>query len=188
MQCLFLLGTVLQQTECIVCRVRKTAASSSGYEDLVKSSTYPGSSSLISFSEGCFNEYIQAQLTGVTVEEIKAKEFYYHRSCQRDITREHGNIDKEEVNSRKECFNKLVKHVRYTLIENRQFSTVPKLSALYAKFQVERNINVKGVLHKDIKRKLQQEFGDSLMFYHKIRRESKFVYHKSVPIEEDERS
>ena len=26
------------------------------------------------------------------------------------------------------------------------------------------------------------------MFYHKSRRESEFVYHKSVPIEEDERS
>ena len=58
--------------------------------------------------------------------------------------------------------------MRQTLIENRQFSTVSRLSALYAKFQVERNINVKGVLHKDIKQRLKQEFGDSLMIYHKI--------------------
>ena len=50
--------------------VKKTAASSSGYEDLVKCSTYPGSSSLISFSEGRLNEDMQAQLTGLTVEEI----------------------------------------------------------------------------------------------------------------------
>ena len=48
--------------------------------------------------------------------------------------------------------------MRQTLIENRQFSTVSRLSALYAKFQVERNINVKGVLHKDIKQRLKQEF------------------------------
>ena len=45
----------------------------------------------------------------------------------------------------------LVQHVQYILIENQQFSTVSKLSALYAKFQVEGNINVKEVLHKDIK-------------------------------------
>ena len=146
MQCLFLLSTVLQPKEYIVCLARKTAASSSGYEDLVKCSTNPGSSSQISFSEGCLNKYIQAQLTGLVVEETKAKEFYYHRSCQREITREHGNIDKAKVNSHKECFDILVQHVRHTLIENRQFSAVSKLSALYTKFQVERNINVKGVL------------------------------------------
>ena len=138
-QLLFLLGTVIQPKECI-------AASSSGYEDLVKCSTNPGSSSQISFSEGCLNKYIQAQLTGLVVEETKAKEFYYHRSCQREITREHGNIDKAKVNSHKECFDILVQHVRHTLIENRQFSAVSKLSAFYTKFQVERNINVKGVL------------------------------------------
>ena len=107
-QCLFLLGTVIQPKECIVCRARKTASSSSGYEDLVKCSTNPGLSSLISFSEGCLNKYIQAQLTGLAVEGTKAKEFYYHRSCQREITREHGNIDKAEVNSHKECFDVLV--------------------------------------------------------------------------------
>ena len=77
--------------------------------------------------------------------------------------------------------------MRHTLIENRQFSTVSKLSALSAKFRVERNINVEGVLHKDIKRRLKQEFGDGLIFYHKSRRESEFVYHKSLPIEKDER-
>ena len=76
MQCLFLLGTELQLTECIVCQARKTAASPSGYEDLVKCLTNPGSSSLISFSEGCLNEYIQVQLTDLTAEEIKAKEFF----------------------------------------------------------------------------------------------------------------
>ena len=70
----------------------------------------------------------------------------------------------------------------------RQFSTVSKLSALLAKFQVERNIDVKGVSNKDIKRRLKQEFGDSLMFYYKSKRESEFIYHKSVDIEEDERS
>ena len=101
----FILGTILQPNVCIVCQARKTAASSSGIDDLVKSSTNPGSSSLISFSKGYLKEYIQAQLTGLT-----AKEFYYHRSYQKDITREHSNIDKEEANSRKECFDKLAQH------------------------------------------------------------------------------
>ena len=90
----------------------------------------------------------------------------YHRSLQRDITREHGDTDKEELNSLKECFDKLVQHVLHNLIENQQFSTVSKLSAFYANFQVEGNIHVKGVLHKEIKRRLKQEFGNSPLFYH----------------------
>ena len=54
--------------------------------------------------------------------------------------------------------------------------------------KVERNIDVKGVVHKNTKRRLKQKFGDSVMFYHKSRWEIEFVYHKSVPIEQDERS
>lgn len=60
----------------------------------------------------------------------------YHRSLQRDITREHGDTDKEELNSLKECFDKLVQHVLHNLIENQQFSTVSKLSAFYAIFKL----------------------------------------------------
>ena len=106
----FILGTILQPNVCTVCQARTTVASSSRIDDLVKSSTNPGSSSLISFSKGYLKEYIQAQLTGLTSKEFKAKEFYYHRSYQKDITREHSNIDKEEANSRKECFDKLAQH------------------------------------------------------------------------------
>ena len=52
--------------------------------------------------------------------------------------------------------------------------------------QVERNTDVKGVLHKNIKRRLKQEFRDNLMFYHESRWENKFVCHKNISIEEDE--
>ena len=74
-----------------------------------------------------------------------------HRSLQQDIAREHGDTNKEELNSRKQSFDKLVQHVQHNLIENQQFSTVSNLSPLYANFQVEGNIDVKGVLHKEIK-------------------------------------
>ena len=77
--------------------------------------------------------------------------------------------------------------MQHTSTENQKFSTVSKLSVLDVKFQVKRDIIVKGVLHKDIKRRLNQEFGYSLMFYHKSRRESEFYTTKSVLIEKNER-
>ena len=58
----------------------------------------------------------------------------------------------------------------------------------YKQLQTEKNIPVKGVAHKDVKRKLQLEFGGELLFYQESRTQSEFVYHRSVPIEEDERS
>ena len=120
-QCLLLPDTVLQPKEFIVCQERQTAASTSGYEDLVKRLNNPRLPSLILFSEGWLNEYMQAQLTGLTKKKIMAKMFYHHNSCLRDITREHDNIDKEEVNLHKGCFNKLVQHVCHTLnIDNFQ--------------------------------------------------------------------
>ena len=53
------------------------------------------------------------------------------------------NVTIEEVNSRKDCFNDLVQHVRHNLIKNRQFLTVSKLSAVCAKFQVVRTLGIK---------------------------------------------
>ena len=64
----------------------------------------------------------------------------------------------------------------------------PWLSAVCAKLQVQRSINVKEVLHKDIKRRLNHEIEDSLIFYQKIKREGGFVYHKTISTEVDGRS
>ena len=63
-----------------------------------------------------------------------------------------------------------------------------KLSSYYKQLQTEKNIPVKGVAHKDIKRKLQLKLGGESLFYQESRTQSEFVYHKSVPIKEDERS
>ena len=63
-----------------------------------------------------------------------------------------------------------------------------KLSSYYKQLQTEKNIPVKGVASKNVKRKLQLEFGGELLFYQENRTQSEFVYHESVRIKEDERS
>ena len=40
-----------------------------------------------------------------------------------------------------------------------------KLRSYYKQLQTEKNIPVNGVTHKDLKRKLQLEFGGELLFY-----------------------
>ena len=61
-----------------------------------------------------------------------------------------------------------------------------KLSSYYKQLQTEKNIPVKGVANKTVKRKLQLEFGGELLFYQENRTQSEFVYHESVRIKEDE--
>ena len=134
------------------------------------------------------DDYVRAQLLGLSVNDLFAREFFYHRSCQRNITRTQKNRGNEEYKTTKECFENLVTYVRNNLISRGEFSTMPKLRSYYKQLQTEKNIPVTGVAHKDVKRKLQLEFGGELLFYQESRTQSEFVHHKSVPIEKDERS
>ena len=99
------------------------------------------------------------------------------RSCQRNITRILKNRGNEEYRTRKECFESLATYVRNSLIGRGKFSTMGKVSN-YEKLQTEKNVTVKGVAH---------EFEEELLFYQENIAQSEFVYHKSVPIKENER-
>ena len=56
-------------------------------------------------------------------------------------------------------------YIRNNLISRGEFSTMQKLRSYYKQLQTEKNIPVNGVAHKDLKRKLQLEFGGELLFY-----------------------
>ena len=80
---------------------------------------------------------------------------FYHRSCQRNITRAQKNRGNEEYKTRKEYFENLVTYVRNNLISRGEFSSNRKLGSYYKQLQIEKNIPVKGVAHKDVQRKCQ---------------------------------
>ena len=178
---------ILQPIECIICRSKKTEPGSSVYEDLTKCTKKSGSESLLLFAEESPDDCVRAQLLGMSVNDVLAREYFYHRSCQRNITLKQKNRGNEEYKTRKECFENLVTYVRNNLISRGELSTMRKLSSYYKQLQTEKNIPVKGVAHKDVKRKLQFEFGGELLFYQESRTQSYFTYHKSVPTVEDER-
>ena len=56
------LFVLLQPIECIICRSKKIAPGSIGYEDLTKCTTNAGSESLLLFSEESPADYVRAQL------------------------------------------------------------------------------------------------------------------------------
>lgn len=65
---------------------KKTAAISSGYEQLTNCTSDQGCVSLLEFNDRSDDEHVHVQLTGLLVDQIKVKEIYYNRSCQQDIS------------------------------------------------------------------------------------------------------
>eukprot|EP00794_Sanderia_malayensis_P021367 gene21367-23447_t len=84
----FRLGKVLADKECCICGKRKTKKTGSGWEVLEKCETESGAQSLQKAAlERNDNPHLMAEMSGIDVQVIVAKEFYYHRSCKRDYTR-----------------------------------------------------------------------------------------------------
>ena len=104
------------------------------------------------FAEESPDNYIRAQLLGLYLNDVLAREFFYHQSCQCNIARAQKNRGNEDK-KRKECFENLVTYIRSNLISRSKFSTMQKLSSYYKQLQTERNIPVRGVAHKDVKKK-----------------------------------
>ena len=72
----------------------------------------------------------------------------------------------KSIESLKYGHSDLVDHVEGSLVEIGEFTTISKLSKFYKQLQHNKNIPVKGVAQKDIKRRLSLKLKE-LMFYHK---------------------
>ena len=90
----FIPGTVLARQECVICRERKTKKGGSGYETYERCETINGAEILIAHAHSGTDEYVSVELQDLTIADILAKEFMYHRSCYRNICR----IEKPVVN------------------------------------------------------------------------------------------
>ena len=132
-----------------MCRCNKTDASSSGYEKLIKCQTQAGGESLALFCESIFDDYVKAQLMGLTLEDIIAREFWYSRSCQRSIN--HTVQEYQEHCLRDECFHDLVAFVKKILIHKRKLTTISNLSQKYRELQTTRTIEIKEKHHVHVK-------------------------------------
>ena len=101
-----------------------------------------------------------------------------------------STVPKESIKSivYVKSFQELVAFMKKTLVQDRKLTTISNLAQKYRELQTPRTIEIKGIHHKDVKRRLKRKYGDDLTFYQKSKRKSEYVYCKSMPIEEDERS
>lgn len=66
--------------------------------------------------------------------------------------------------------------------------TMQKLSIQFKQIQTNKNVPLKRIAHKDVKSKLQFQFGEKLLFYQESRTQFAFVYPRSVQIKVNESS
>ena len=70
-----------------MCRKSKTKSVGSGYEKLTVCDLESVAATLIKYSNECDDEYFTVQVGQLSISDVQAKEFKYHRSCYRTITR-----------------------------------------------------------------------------------------------------
>ena len=85
---LFLAKPYLAKKECIICRKNKTSSTGSGYKELTECTTDAAANSIITHVNNTDDLYGKTQLMSYSTGDVIAREFWYHRSCLREITRQ----------------------------------------------------------------------------------------------------
>jgi len=126
------------------------------------------------------DKYGKTQLAGCSENDVIAKEFQYHRSCYRDISRLNNtkvvekDIDEDEEEEeeldeqlRKECFDELKEYVQFNVIEKGQFIRMATLAQHYSKIQQQKDITPKGDITRNLKTRLINKFSNDISFFQK---------------------
>ena len=82
---LFLAKPYLAKKECIICRKNKSSSTGSGYEELTKCTTDAAANSIIGHVNNTDDLYGKIQLMNYSTGDAIAQEFWYHRSCLREL-------------------------------------------------------------------------------------------------------
>ena len=172
-------ATVLAKKECLICQKNKTSSSGSDYEKLVKNTTDEGSHLLKSYAEMGKNEHMTVQLTSLSISQITATEFYYHRSCYRDISRK-PKVTSEERKQQTQAYEKyydLIKsYIQDCIIGQGDVLKLSKISQMYADMQEEYGIEVRGATNQMLKERLKIFFGESVSFFKKKATSAELIY------------
>lgn len=179
-------GEILARKECVICQSNKTCRGGSGYEQIVKTVTTTTAETLLIFADNTTNEYAKTELGGKTPDELILKEFYFHRTCYRNISRPvKSTIRNQEDDYRDECFEIVKEYVNLHIITHGEIGRTKQLSTYYTKLQKDKNIEIKGTSTQLLKQRLITAFGENISFFQKKKGTEEFVYSNAIPIEDD---
>ena len=129
-----------------MCRKSKTKSGGSGYEKLTVCDLESVAATLIKYSNECDDEYFTVQVGQLSISDVQAKEFKYHRSCYRTITRPSLTKDPNkclERDLRETCFSELKECIDEKILMNGEFVRMYYLSDYYGQLQEKKGIEKK---------------------------------------------
>ena len=170
---------------CIICRTKRcNKKGETGYEALTTCETDDTASILQSFSMSC--EAVTHELAGLSISQITAKEFKYHRSCYRHLTRTKSaptriqqEIEEDEIEE--SCFAEITEYVKDYIIGGGNVRKMSTLTEKYHNLQKEKNIRVKGDINRLLKDRLKNRFKNQLSFFQKGQGKADLVYSDETP-------
>ena len=145
---------------------------SSGLEDLIECITTFSAQTLIEICTSG-NEYQQAQISGLSALDVIAKEFHFHHTCYRQISKlsDPCNSDSE---TRKKCFDDLVSYIEGIFIN--EVVRISCISKIYENIQKDKGIAIQGTSHLLLKARLQNHFKGRIDFFRKNETSTDLTY------------
>ena len=149
-------------------------------ESLVKNTTSDGSEFLLSYASSSKNDYLSVQLYGLSVAQVLAKKFYFHRTCYRDLSIKSKD---EAAKTSQKCFENLKDFIQRHIIDQREVMKVSKITAIYEGYHSSAGVPVKGASNWLIKTRLKKSFEEKLSFYKQSKTSSELIY-SNAPLHE----
>ena len=170
---------------CIICRTKRcNKKGKTSYEALTTCQTDDTASDFQNFASSC--GAVTHELAGLSISQITAKEFKYHRTCYRDLTRSKSASTRseqeiEEDNIRESCFAEIAEYVKDYVISEGNVLKMSTLAETYHNLQKEKNILIKGDVNRLLMDRLRNRFKDQLSFFLKGRGKADLVYGDETP-------
>ena len=156
--------------ECVLCR-KKKKSDGSRYETYVKCESRDSAETLMTYASSGKDECVSVELQDLTISEILAKEYMYHKSCYINISREKkfpSPEEAEECKLRDKCMDELRNFGELNVINQGKFMRLTFAANEYKKIQERAGLEPKGILVRNLKSRLQNAFGKKNRFLPKI--------------------
>ena len=159
------IGKTLADYECCVCGKRKTAKGGSGYEPIEKCQTENGARCLHAAALSLDFPHLHAEVAGSEWQAILAREYFYHRSCYKEISKKRKPVVSSDAES---VFNELIAFIEEKVITGCEVLRMVDLSQIYAEiadrlFGEEHQIGMPKL--QRLKEKIKKQLGSKIAFW-----------------------
>lgn len=125
------------------------------------------------------------QLGNLDPKVVISKEFQFHRTCFKDISRQEKESSEEKAH-REKCFSELTDFVREEVIRRGRIIRMATITEKYRKIQEENGLKVKGCITANLKSRLSKALGEDLSFFKKTKTSAEIVYGENIHVMTEE--